>query len=128
MVSPPQPTMGLGSVVDNPQRSPDRKRILAYFQGHRTLFFSYRAYADTLSSSSVLCHIWEGERPRFGGNCSCLNIEPRLVIALTSTTCCFMGIVSVTGRTGRLANAAKLTAALLIELNVNLSHISYMVS
>ena len=30
---------GLGSVVSSPSGVPDRKRILAYFEGHRTLLF-----------------------------------------------------------------------------------------
>ena len=42
-VSLPQPTRGSGGASSAPQRgpghSPGRKRILAYFEGHRTLFF-----------------------------------------------------------------------------------------
>jgi len=41
-VSPLQPTTGSGGASWDPQRGPDqspgRKRILAYFEGHRTLF------------------------------------------------------------------------------------------
>jgi len=41
--SPPQPTRGLGERREHPQRgpgqSPGRKRILAYFEGHRALIF-----------------------------------------------------------------------------------------
>jgi len=43
IVSPPQSTMGSGGTSSAPQRSagrsPGRKRILAYFEGHRTLLF-----------------------------------------------------------------------------------------
>jgi len=42
-VSPLQPTKGLGERQELPQRgpgqSPGRKRILAYFEGHRMLIF-----------------------------------------------------------------------------------------
>ena len=52
----------MGSVVSSlagSGRSPDRKRILAYFVGHRTHFLHLHVYADALSSSnSILCHIW----------------------------------------------------------------------
>ena len=62
-----------------PEQSPGRKRILACFEGHRTLFLYL--YTDALSSSnSVSCHM--GTMPRFMG---CPNVEPRLHMGLVGS-------------------------------------------
>ena len=62
--SPAQPFSGSGERRELTSRvclKPRRKRILEYFEGHKTLLFT-PAYADALSSSNtVSCHIWGGK-------------------------------------------------------------------
>ena len=64
-----KPTGGFGERHELPQQSLGHslswKRILSYFEGHRTLFL--HLYADVLSSSnSVSCHIREGSAELWG--------------------------------------------------------------
>jgi len=60
-------------VLKAEKSSPSRKRILAYFECHRTLLFAPICWCFQFIKQCFMSH-W-GAKPRFGRNCLCPRVE-----------------------------------------------------